>query len=139
MICSRHGIRKLVFKEERTIAVSRLALAFVAWREGSFLALGPPLPRGSTAACKTELSAVYRRRAVAEATFAATAAPLKACLIADKTAWLQANLDDVRVQLKTGCSKKLWGLVRSVSGRRGRGAKVAAGMDDEEGRVLQDE
>ncbi len=94
---------------------------------------------GESAKSKTELTAAYRRRAAAEASFAATVAPLKARLIADKTAWLQANIDDVRVGHEAGCSKKLWGLVRSVSGRRGRGAKVAAVMHDEEGRVLQDE
>ncbi len=81
----------------------------------------------------------FLQEAYGEATFAGTIPKLKAALVVDKTRWLEGNVEAIRADLETGGSRKLWALVRSVSGRIFRGARVAAVLQDETGRVLMDD
>ncbi len=80
--------------------------------------------------------------AFAEACFAALAGFLRAAVLADRVAWLQQRVqqrvDDMRLDLEAGCTRKLWRLVQAISGRRVRPARLATVMVDERGAVLRD-
>ena len=85
------------------------------------------------------VSEPFMRQAWLRATVDQRQAVVRAAVKADRSRWIEEQLDTIASDLEQGSSVSLWALVRTLSGRRRRKAHVAAAViKGPDGRLLGD-